>query len=116
MLVPVQYRRLMQYPHFDRYDLSALQMKFCTSAPFTAELNAEVLNRFAGGLSESYGMNEGGLSCILVAHEHPEKLHTVGRPAPGNHLRVLGERSEERRVGKEWCSTCKTRWAREHSK
>src|SRR3546814_2164631 len=81
MLVPVQYRRLMQYPHFDRYDLSALQMKFCTSAPFPAELKAEVLNRFAGGLIESYGMTEGGLSCILVAHEHPEKLHTVGRPA-----------------------------------
>src|SRR3546814_6234614 len=53
MLVPVQYRRLMQYPHFDRYDLSALQMKFCTSAPFPAELKAEVLNRFAGGLIES---------------------------------------------------------------
>src|SRR3546814_11916995 len=61
MLVPVQYRRLMQYPHFDRYDLSALQMKFCTSAPFPAELKAEVLNRFAGGMIESYGMTEGGL-------------------------------------------------------
>src|SRR3546814_19426266 len=40
-------------------------------------------------------MTEGGLSCILVAHEHPEKLHTVGRPAPGNLLKVLGENFQE---------------------
>src|SRR3546814_10572411 len=40
-------------------------------------------------------MTEGGLSCILVAHEHPEKLHTVGRPAPGNLLKVLRENFQE---------------------
>nr|WP_308237885.1 AMP-binding protein [Phenylobacterium sp. J426] len=34
MLVPVQYRRLMSHPDFDKYDLSAFQMKFSTSAPF----------------------------------------------------------------------------------
>src|SRR3546814_10917054 len=38
MLVPVQYRRLMQYPHFDRYDLSALQMK--RSEEHTSELQS----------------------------------------------------------------------------
>jgi len=36
MLVPVQYRRLMEYPQFDDYDLSSFQMKFSTSAPFAA--------------------------------------------------------------------------------
>src|SRR3546814_9597259 len=30
-----------------------------------------------------------------LAHEHPEKLHTVGRPAPGNLLKVLGENFQE---------------------
>ncbi|MNQ27358.1 Long-chain-fatty-acid--CoA ligase FadD13 [compost metagenome] len=38
MLVPVQYQRLMAEPAFDEADLSAFQMKFCTSAPFSAEL------------------------------------------------------------------------------
>ena len=45
MLVPVQYRRLMEFPDFDKYDLSSFVMKFCTSAPFSAELKAEVLKR-----------------------------------------------------------------------
>ena len=38
MLVPVQYARLMAHREFDRHDLSAFRMKFCTSAPFAAAL------------------------------------------------------------------------------
>lgn len=95
MLVPVQYRRLMQFPGFDDYDLSAMKAKFCTSAPFPADLKAEVLKRMPGGLVEYYGMTEGGVSCILIAHEHPDKLHTVGQPAPGHFLKVLDENLNE---------------------
>lgn len=95
MLVPVQYRRLMQFARFDDYDLSALRMKYCTSAPFPAELKAEVLRRMPGGLIEIYGMTEGGVSCLLAAHEHPGKLHTVGVPAPGNFLKVIDEAGNE---------------------
>jgi fatty-acyl-CoA synthase len=95
MLVPVQYRRLMQFPGFDDYDLSALKMKFCTSAPFPADLKAEVLKRMPGGLVEYYGMTEGGVSCILQAHLNPDKLHTVGQPAPGHFLKVLDENLNE---------------------
>jgi acyl-CoA synthetase (AMP-forming)/AMP-acid ligase II len=53
MLVPVQYKRLMEYPDFDRYDLSSFRMKFCTSAPFAAALKADILRRWPGGLMSS---------------------------------------------------------------
>src|SRR6266542_4654183 len=89
MLVPVQYSRIMALPDFARYDLSSFRLKFCTSAPFAAALKTEVLRRWPGGLVEYYGMTEGGGTCILVAHEHPSKLHTVGRPAPGHDIRVI---------------------------
>ncbi|MEN9682672.1 MAG: hypothetical protein RLZZ427_423 [Pseudomonadota bacterium] len=95
MLVPVQYRRLMQFPDFDRYDLSTMKMKYCTSAPFPADLKGEVLQRMPGGLIEIYGMTEGGVACIFPVHEHPDKLHTVGRPAPGHFLKVLDEAGNE---------------------
>ncbi len=91
MLVPVQYRRLMERPDFDRYDLSSTHLKFCTSAPFAAELKKQVLERWPGGLVEYFGMTEGGGTCILMAHEHPDKLHTVGRPAPGHDIRLIDE-------------------------
>ncbi|KUO49895.1 MAG: 4-coumarate--CoA ligase [Sphingomonadales bacterium BRH_c3] len=91
MLVPVQYQRLMAEPRFDEFDLSSLLLKYCTSAPFSAELKAEVLRRMPGGLIEIYSMTEGGVVCLLACHEFPDKLHTVGRPAPGSELKVLDD-------------------------
>ena len=95
MLVPVQYQRIMALPDFDRHDLKSFHMKFCTSAPFNAALKADVLKRWPGGLVEFYGMTEGGGSCILNAHEHPDKLHTVGRPAEGHDIRLIDEQGHE---------------------
>ncbi len=95
MLVPVQYQRLMHWPDFDRHDLSHFQFKACTSAPFRAELKAEVLRRWPGGLTEYYGMTEGGGSCILYCHLHPTKLHTVGQPAENHDIRLIDEEGHE---------------------
>ena len=91
MLVPVQYARLMASPRFGAHDLSSFHMKFCTSAPFAAALKADIVARWPGGLVEFYGMTEGGGTCILAAHEHPTKLHTVGKPAEGHDIRVIDE-------------------------
>ena len=91
MLVPVQYQRIMALPQFHEFDLSTSRMKFCTSAPFEPGLKADVLRRWPGGLVEFYGLTEGGGTCILAAHEYPNKLHTVGRPAPGHDIRLIDE-------------------------
>jgi acyl-CoA synthetase (AMP-forming)/AMP-acid ligase II len=95
MLVPVQYQRLMDFGGFDEFDLSALKLKYCTSAPFSADLKREVLRRMPGGLIEIYSMTEGGVVCLLACHEFPDKLHTVGRPAPGSELKVLDDEDRE---------------------
>ena len=95
MLVPVQYQRLMALPEFDSFDLASFRMKFCTSAPFAAALKADVLARWPGGLVEFYGMTEGGGSCALPAHEHPDKLHTVGKPMEGHDLRLIDDAGRE---------------------
>jgi acyl-CoA synthetase (AMP-forming)/AMP-acid ligase II len=95
MLVPVQYSRIMARPDFDAYDLSSFVMKFCTSAPFPAALKADVLKRWPGGLVEYFGMTEGGGTCVLIAHQHPDKLHTVGQPAPGHDIRIIDEDGRE---------------------
>lgn len=95
MLVPVQYRRLMEYPDFDSYDLSAFVMKFCTSAPFSATLKADILRRWPGGLIEYYGMTEGGGGFALVAHSYPDKLHTVGQAMPGHDIRLIDDDGNE---------------------
>jgi acyl-CoA synthetase (AMP-forming)/AMP-acid ligase II len=92
VLVPVQYRRLLDQPNFDRVDLASLRNKFCTSAPMSAQTKAEILQRWpAGGFTELYGMTEGGVGTTLRAHEHPNKLDTVGVPNPGVEMHVIDE-------------------------
>ena len=91
MLVPVQYKRLMEYENFDDYDLSSYWLKYCTSAPFAPALKADVLKRWPGGLVEIYSMTEGGVVCLLQAHEHPDKLHTVGIPWKGSEVFTIDE-------------------------
>ena len=54
-----------------------------------------MLKRWPGGLIEYYGMTEGGGSFVLVAHEHPDKLHTVGQPIPGHDIRLIDEDGKE---------------------
>jgi acyl-CoA synthetase (AMP-forming)/AMP-acid ligase II len=95
MLVPVQYSRIMALPDFDKHDLKSFRMKFSTSAPFNAALKADILKRWPGGLVEYYGMTEGGGTCILAAHEFPDKLHTVGRPSEGHDIRLIDESGRE---------------------
>ncbi|TDP74714.1 class I adenylate-forming enzyme family protein [Roseateles toxinivorans] len=99
MLVPVQYQRIMALPQFGSFDLSAFEAKFCTSAPFSATLKRDVLARWPGGLVEFYGMTEGGGTCILEAHKHPDKLHTVGRPSEGHDMRLIDEAGMELPAG-----------------
>jgi acyl-CoA synthetase (AMP-forming)/AMP-acid ligase II len=95
MLVPVQYQRIMALADFGRHDLSSFRMKFSTSAPFAAAMKRDVLARWPGGLIEYYGMTEGGGTCVLLAHQHREKLHTVGQPAPGHEIHVIDDAGRE---------------------
>ena len=95
MLVPVQYHRIMTQPDFDSFDLSTFRMKFCTSAPFSGALKTDILKRWPGGLVEYYGMTEGGGSCVLVAHEFPDKVDTVGKPGEGHDVRLIDENGVE---------------------
>lgn len=95
MLVPVQYQRIMAVPDFDRFDLSSFRIKFATSAPFAADLKADVVRRWPGQLVEIYGMTEGGGTCLLYANMHPAKLHTVGQPAIGSDIRLIDDAGRE---------------------
>ncbi|MEZ5473736.1 MAG: class I adenylate-forming enzyme family protein [Steroidobacteraceae bacterium] len=95
MLVPVQYMRLMDYVDFDSFDLGSFRQKYCTSAPFPADLKREILDRWPGGLTEYYGMTEGGGLCVLRAHEQRDKLATVGQPAADCDMRIIDEDGQQ---------------------
>jgi long-chain acyl-CoA synthetase len=91
MLVPVQYQRILATASFASRDLSAFEFKQCTGAPLQAATKSEIVSRWPGRFLEIYGLTEGGCTCILDATVHPDKAHTVGRPAAGNEIRVIDE-------------------------
>lgn len=95
MLVPVQYMRLMAAPDFDDYDLSACICKFSTSAPLSAALTEQVMQRWPGNLIEVYGMTEGDISLALNCRENPDKWHTVGKPTEGSDIRIIDDEGVE---------------------
>jgi acyl-CoA synthetase (AMP-forming)/AMP-acid ligase II len=95
MLVPVQYKRIMDVADFGSFDLTSMRIKFSTSAPLRADVKQDVLARFPGKLIEYYGLTEGGGVTVLVADENPTKLHTVGKLAPGNDIRLIDAEGNE---------------------
>lgn len=91
MLVPVQYRRILDAASFGRRDLSRFQVKQCTGAPLAAEDKRRIAASWPGRMLEIYGLTEGGCSFMLDVTRHPDKLHTVGRPQPDNDIRIIDE-------------------------
>ena len=100
MLVPVQYQRIVAHPRFDDADLSTFVLKQCTGAPLPVEVKQALITRWPGRFLEVYGLTEGGCTVILDATAHPDKLATVGRPAPGTDIRLIDERGNELPKGK----------------
>ena len=76
-------------------DLLISVTTFFRDAEVFDALKADVLRRWPGGLVEYYGMTEGGGTCILEAHNFPDKLHTVGRPAAGHDIRLIDDNGVE---------------------
>ena len=91
MLVPVQYQRIMAHPDFARSDLSALVLSQSTGAPMDLDLKRGILQRWPGRFLEVYGLTEGGVTCLLDARAHPDKLATVGKPAAGSEVFLIDE-------------------------
>ena len=95
MLVPVQYQRILADPEFNRFDLSAFQLKLCTSAPLRADVIREAMERWPGNIREVYGLTEGGISTSLDCAAHPDKWDSVGKPTEGAEVRAIDEEGNE---------------------
>ena len=99
MLVPVQYQRILDHPEFSKTDLSCFVLKQCTGAPLDAGLKQRIRQNWPGRLREIYGMTEGGVSCVLDADEFPDKLGTVGKPAPNHDIRIIDDAGQVLKPG-----------------
>ena len=93
-MVPVQYQRLLEYDGFSEYDLSSLEAYMCCGSPLSPAMKAEIIERIPGRLIELYGLTE-GLVTILSPEDMNGKIESVGRPSPGQDLRIIDDDDNE---------------------
>jgi acyl-CoA synthetase (AMP-forming)/AMP-acid ligase II len=88
VMVPLQYRMLLECDHYDDYDLSSLDAYMCCGSPLAVPLKRQIMARMPGDFIELYGLTE-GLVTILGPEDMAGKIETVGRPCPGQRLAIL---------------------------
>lgn len=94
-LVPVQVQRLLADPAFATTDLSATKLKYVAGSRFDPALKKAAIDKWPGILFEVYGMTEGAPLSSFVVNDHPEKIESVGRPAVGSVIKIIGEDGKE---------------------
>jgi acyl-CoA synthetase (AMP-forming)/AMP-acid ligase II len=95
MLVPVQYERILRVEDLDSFDISSMLLTLCTSAPLHPDTKRRILEKMPGQFIEFYGLTEGGVSTVLMASQFPNKLDSVGQPAPGSEIKIIDDNGNE---------------------
>jgi fatty-acyl-CoA synthase len=102
MIYPTMWRRVVQEVDPFAYDLSRLRLLLTGGEPMPVPLLREVYARFPqAGFINTYGSTEGGpITTFLAATDSVSKIGSVGKPAFGVQLRIVGESNETLAGGK----------------
>ncbi|CAM3907321.1 class I adenylate-forming enzyme family protein [Smaragdicoccus niigatensis] len=93
--VPTIYSMLAALPDEVKPDTSSVRFAVCGAAPASAELLARFENRYGFPLLEGYGLSEGTCGSTINPVSGPRKAGTVGRPFPGQELRIVDSDGNE---------------------
>jgi len=90
VMVPLQFQKVLEFEHYDDYDLSSLDSYMCCGSPLAIGLKQDIVARMPGSFIELYGLTE-GLVTILSPEDMLEKTESVGRACPGQFLAVIDD-------------------------
>jgi acyl-CoA synthetase (AMP-forming)/AMP-acid ligase II len=95
--VPVQLQRLLESGP-PQWDLESLQAIMCCGSPLPVSVKREIPAFLGCELIELYGLTE-GLITTLDPEDFARKLESVGRPVPGQLIRLIGPDDREVAAG-----------------
>jgi len=88
--VPAMYRLLLNERRLlAEHDVTSIRWAACGSAMVPPDLLAEFQATFGAGISEGYGLTEGGPVVFESPRFGPRKLGSCGLPLPGCEVRVV---------------------------
>ena len=93
-MVPIQFQRLLAAEDFDKHDLSSIRALMCCGSPLHPDLKTEIVRRIPGDFIELYGLTE-GLVTIQDPSEALDNPQSVGRPCPGQEIRIVDGNDNE---------------------
>jgi fatty-acyl-CoA synthase len=102
-VVPSMLYKVLESPRAQTADVSSLEMVFYGAAPMDVPQLIKGLRLWGQVFVQLYGQTEINIVTRLPREDHdasrPERLLSVGRPAAGVTMRVLGEDDEELPAG-----------------
>ncbi|MEY4159406.1 MAG: hypothetical protein RLZZ136_27 [Pseudomonadota bacterium] len=90
-LVPVQVRRILEYPDFQPEQIASLCFTMISGSPIDMAVKRRLIAQWPGRIVDSYGTTETGGIAVLDLKAHPDKLDTVGRIMDGVKPAILDE-------------------------
>lgn len=97
--VPTLWRRLLEYPGFDDYDLSSLKLAMGASDAMPKELLEEVLRRTTASSPQLYGLTEGGFPTYLSPEDATRKIGSSGKAHCQVEIQLVDENGNQVRQG-----------------
>ncbi|MFO1425848.1 MAG: class I adenylate-forming enzyme family protein [Steroidobacteraceae bacterium] len=94
VFVPVQLQRLLASPALAARRPRTLRSIMCCGSPLAPALKRAVPEALGCELIELYGLTE-GIVTTLAPEDFLRKLDSVGRPIPGQQLRIVGDDDRE---------------------
>ena len=89
---PTMFRLMLRMRGQEQYDVSSVRRVTYSSEPMPPELARALHERFQAPIEQYYGMNETGNITWTALDDPPEiAATTVGKPAPGVHLRIVDD-------------------------
>jgi fatty-acyl-CoA synthase len=96
-IVPTLVHRILELGKdvLAKYDTSSLRAIFCGGAPLPGPLATETMDQFGDIVFNFYGATETGLVTLAKPADLRASPNTIGRPVPGNDIRLLDEAGKE---------------------
>lgn len=93
--VPTLWRRLLDYPDFDKYDLSSLKVAMGASDAMPKDLLEEVIRRTPASSPQLYGLSEAGCLTYLSHEDALRKIGSSGKLHCQADLRIIDDNGKD---------------------
>lgn len=96
MMVPAQLAAMVEDPSYSKYDLSSLRVFQVSGAPLPPHVADSVERRFNAMVINHYGgMDAGSLTSVDARDPLEVRRFSVGKPHPGNEIRLIDDEGRE---------------------